>query len=311
VTGTSPPAGAAGTASAAAQPAEAAEAELLGSEQVAEFVANGFLRFDALVPDELNKACLEELAAADAADRAGREPALDAGSSAGLALAQCFAKAPAIRSLLGLPRVRGIIASLLGPDPIYDHHAVHVRLPGEHSQQLHADAIIDTRLSFDIQLMYFPHDVPADMGGTLLVPGSHLRRVNEHDIARYQNLLGQITYFGPAGSVLVLHHGLWHCGRRNSRPQARYMFKLRLNPATDQVRRWAAEDLADDSVRRAVRTILRARQPWYEASTGRLELVNRIGLWRHLTGMPAFDLDYWMGRLENGVAPSLLDVLPG
>jgi ectoine hydroxylase-related dioxygenase (phytanoyl-CoA dioxygenase family) len=207
--------------------------------------------------------------------------------------------------------VRGIITSLLGPDPVYDHHAVHVRLPGEPSQQLHADAIIDTRLNFDIQLMYFPHDVPADMGGTLLVPGSHLRRVNEHDIARYQNLLGQITYFGPAGSLLVLHHGLWHCGRRNSRESARYMFKLRLNPATDQVRRWAVEDLDDDSVRRAVDAILRTRQPWYEASTGRLELVNRVALWRHLTGMPGFDLDYWVGRLENGAAPPLLDALPG
>jgi hypothetical protein len=307
MTGTSPSAGATGAASPPVRP----EPELLGSEQIAEFVANGFLRFDALVPGELNRACLEEMVAADAADRAGEQPALGTGNRAGLALAQCFRESAAIRGLLALPRVRGIITSLLGPDPVYDHHAVHVRLPGEPSQQLHADAIIDTRLNFDIQLMYFPHDVPADMGGTLLVPGSHLRRVNEHDIARYQNLLGQITYFGPAGSLLVLHHGLWHCGRRNSRESARYMFKLRLNPATDQVRRWAVEDLDDDSVRRAVDAILRTRQPWYEASTGRLELVNRVALWRHLTGMPGFDLDYWVGRLENGAAPPLLDALPG
>jgi hypothetical protein len=307
MTGTSPSAGATGAASPPVRP----EPELLGSEQIAEFVANGFLRFDALVPGELNRACLEEMVAADAADRAGEQPALGTGNRAGLALAQCFRESAAIRGLLALPSVRGIITSLLGPDPVYDHHAVHVRLPGEPSQQLHADAIIDTRLNFDIQLMYFPHDVPADMGGTLLVPGSHLRRVNEHDIARYQNLLGQITYFGPAGSLLVLHHGLWHCGRRNSRESARYMFKLRLNPATDQVRRWAVEDLDDDSVRRAVDAILRTRQPWYEASTGRLELVNRVALWRHLTGMPGFDLDYWVGRLENGAAPPLLDALPG
>jgi hypothetical protein len=309
MTGRSQRAETAGAATAAETGAQGAE--LLGSEQMAEFVANGFLRFDALVPGELNKACLEEMIAADTADHAGVRPALDAGNRAGLALARCFAGAPAIRSLLALPKVRGIITSLLGPDPVYDHHAVHVRLPGELAQQLHADAIIDTRLSFDIQLMYFPHDVPADMGGTLLIPGSHLRRVNEHDIARYQNLLGQISYYGPAGSVLVLHHGLWHCGRRNSRESARYMFKLRLNPATDQVRRWAADDLADDSVRLAVRSILRARQPWYEDSTGRLELVNRIALWRHLAGTPGFDLDYWVGRLENGAAPSLLGALPG
>lgn len=286
-------------------------AELLGSEQMAEFVAKGFLRFDGLVPDELNRACLRELVEAEAMAPPGIRPPLDAGNAAGTPLALCFPQAPAIRNLLGLPRVRGIITSLLGPDPLYDHHAVHVRLPDEPSQPLHADAIIDTRLQFDVQLMYFPHDVTEDMGGTLLIPGSHLRRINEHDIARYQNLLGQVSYAGPAGSVLVLHHGLWHCGRRNRCRSARYMFKLRLNPATDQVRRWAVGDLADQSVRLAVRDVLRAREPWYEASTGRLELVNRIVLWRHLVGEPGFDLDYWLGRLENAAPPSLLDVLPG
>lgn len=303
---TGPPAAAQGSG-----PARAPGQELLSSEQMAEFVARGFLRFDGLVPDELNRACLRELVEAEATVPPGTRPPLDAGNAAGMPLALCFPRAPAVRSLIALPRVRGIITSLLGPDPLYDHHAVHVRLPGEPSQPLHADAIIDTRLQFDIQLMYFPHDVAEDMGGTLLVPGSHLRRINEHDIARYQNLLGQVSYAGPAGSILVLHHGLWHCGRRNRGQTARYMFKLRLNPVTDQVRRWAVGDLADESVRLAVRDVLRAREPWYEASTGRLELVNRIALWRHLAGEPGFDLDYWLGRLENAAPPSLLDVLPG
>jgi hypothetical protein len=292
-------------------PAREAGPELLGSEQMAEFVAKGFLRFDGLVPDGLNRACLRELVEAEAMAQRGTRPPLDEGSAAGTPLALCFPLAPAIRTLIGLPRVRGIITSLLGPDPLYDHHAVHVRLPGEPSQSLHADAVIDTRLQFDIQLMYFPHDVAEDMGGTLLVPGSHLRYINEHDIARYQNLLGQVSYAGPAGSILVLHHGLWHCGRRNRCQSARYMFKLRLNPATDQVRRWGVDDLADESVRHAVRGVLRAREPWYEASTGRLELVNRITLWRHLVGDPGFDLNYWLGRLENAAAPLLLDSLPG
>jgi hypothetical protein len=287
------------------------DAVLLGSREMAEFVAKGFLRFDAVVPDEINRACLEELRSkATAAKTGGRAP-LDAGNEVGLPLSRCFPEAPGIRSMLDLPVVRGVIASLAGPDPLYDHHAVHVRYPGEPAQELHADAIIDTRLRFDIQLMYFPHDVPADMGGTLLVPGSHLRRVNEHDIARYQNLLGQLNYFGPAGSVLVLHHGLWHCGRRNRRDAPRHMFKIRLNPAADQVCQWAAADLTDEAVRRQVVDVLRAKEPWYEAATGRLELVNRIVLWRYLSGEADFDLDRWMGRLENAARPGLLEALPG
>jgi hypothetical protein len=284
---------------------------LLDSGQMAQFVAKGFLRFDGIVPDDINRTCLEEMRAENAAKRAGARSALDSGNVVGLPLSRCFGEAPGTRSLLDLPVVSGIITSLAGPDPFYDHHAVHVRYPGEPSQELHADAIIDTRLRFDIQLMYFPHEVPTDMGGTLIIPGSHLRRVNEHDVSRYQNLLGQLTYAGPAGSLLVLHHGLWHCGRRNRQDGPRYMFKVRLNPANDQVRCWAAGDLADEAVRQDVLAVLRAKEPWYEASTGRLELVNRVALWRYVTGEPDFDLDHWLGRLENASQPSLLDSLPG
>jgi hypothetical protein len=289
----------------------AAPPALLDSVQVARFAAKGFLRFDAVVPPEVNDACLEEMVAEGAARRSGKTSTLEAGNRAGLPLAQCFAKAPGARSLLQLPVVAGIITSLVGPDPLYDHHAVHIRYPGEPGQHLHADAIIDTRLHFDIQLMYYPHDVPDDMGGTLIIPGSHLRRVNEFDVARYQNLAGQLNYSGPAGSILVLHHGMWHCGRRNHRDTPRYMFKLRLNPTRDQVRCWDASDLADEAVRSQVLEVLRTKEPWYEEPTGRLELVNRAALWRYLIGQADFDLDYWLGRLENKSDPGLLEKLPG
>jgi Phytanoyl-CoA dioxygenase (PhyH) len=294
-----------------AGPAGDAGVPLLDSAQVALFVARGFLRLDEVVPAEVNETCLQEILADEAAGTTGAPSALKAGNSVGLPLSRCFPEAPGIRLMLQLPVVHGVIQSLVGPEPKYDHHAVHVRRPGEPAQQLHADAIIDTRLRFDIQLMYFPHDVPEDMGGTLLVPGSHLRRVNEHDISRYQNLAGQLTYFGPAGSILVLHHGIWHCGRRNERDVRRYMFKLRLNPATEQVRCWDTRDLADEGVRRRVLDVLRAKEPWYEAATGRLEIVNRAVLWRYLSGQADFDIDHWLGRLENAAQPSLVEKLPG
>lgn len=45
--------------------------------------------------------------------------------------------------------------------------------------------------------------------------------------------------------------------------------------------------------------ILSTPEPWFEYATGRLEYVNRIKLWRYLTGDEAFDIDYWLTRLEN------------
>ena len=257
---------------------------LLTSTQMATFVAAGFLRFDALVPDELNHAPMREL-----------EQGLQAGP-AGMPLAQAYPTSSAIGRILRLPEIQGIIASLVGPDPLFDHHAVHVRAAAEsHAQPLHADAIIDTRLPFDIQLMYYPHDVPLEMGGTLLVPGSHLRRVNETDVGRYQNVRGQIPLVCTAGTVLALHHGLWHCGRQNKTGRTRYMFKIRLNPTVRQVRLWNTDDLDDLQIPR----ILAQQYPWYEQATGRLEIVNRSKLWRFLTGDDTYDTDYWLTRLEN------------
>lgn len=273
---------------------------LLNSRQMAHFVADGYLRFDELVPNEINAAVMAEI---DAGTIHG-EPA-------GTPLSDCY-RDSAIRQMLDLPEIQGVIHSLVGPNSLFDHDAVHVREPMEgKAQGLHADSIIDTRWEdFDIQIMYFPHDVPLEMGGTLLLPGSHFRRVNEHDIAGYQNMLGQIPMVCKAGSILVLHHGIWHCGRQNRTPQRRYMFKVRLNPSVPQVRLWNTEDLeegyadhqelyAGKGHENDIQTILGKRHPWFEYASGRLEVVNRIKLWRFLTGDDNFDVHYWLTRLEN------------
>lgn len=281
---------------------------LLDSKQMATFVARGFLRFDELVPDELNQAVMAEI-------DAGTIQAAPAGTP----LSQCYPAPSAIGQMLRMPEIEGVIQSLVGPDPLFDHQAIHVRQPRQGSAQgLHGDSIIDTRMHFDIQLMYFPHDVPLAMGGTLLLPGSHFRRINEMDIARYQNFRGQIPMVCKAGTILVLHHGIWHCGRRNETDQVRYMFKVRLNPRVRQLRLWNTDDL-DESTRKHkaiftrdtnavedIQTILGRQEPWFEDAAGRLEVVNRIKLWRFLTGDNNFDVHYWLTRLEN--MPENLDL---
>ncbi len=272
---------------------------LLSSKQMAQFVAQGYLRFDGLVPDAINQAVMAEI------DAGGID-----GAPAGTPLSECY-QGSAIRQILDLPHIQGLIHSLVGTDPLFDHDAVHVREPNEgKAQGLHADSIIDTRTHFDIQIMYFPHDVPLEMGGTLLVPGSHFRRINEMDIARYQNLLGQIPMVCEAGSILVLHHGIWHCGRQNKTNRRRYMFKVRLNPQVRQLRLWNTDDLPEDYADHLeifagkgnledIQSILGRGEPWFENASGRLEIINRIKLWRFLTGDDNFDVHYWLTRLEN------------
>ena len=275
------------------------KAHLLNSKQMAEFVARGFLRFDELVPTEINSRVMRDI-----------DNDAIIGSPAGTPLSQCY-QGTSIREMLDLPQIQGLIQSLVGEEPLFDHDAIHVREPNEgKAQGLHADSIIDLRRHFDIQIMYFPHDVPLEMGGTLLLPGSHFRKVNEADIAAYQNMRGQIPMECSAGSILALHHGIWHCGRQNQTDRRRYMFKLRLNPAVRQLRLWNTDDLDEGyrdhqeifvgrRGRGNVQDILSQREPWFEEASGRLEIVNRIKLWRFLTGDESFDVHYWLTRLEN------------
>ncbi|CAM5675115.1 hypothetical protein STANM337S_07215 [Streptomyces tanashiensis] len=259
--------------------------ELLNSVQMARFVASGSLRLDAVVPAEMNAEGLAVLA-----DGVPPVPY-------GTPLSDAYAQGSFVRRLLELPQVAGALRSLVGPEPWVDHHFVHAREPhGGTAQALHGDAIIDVRPdAFDVQLMYYPQAVTLEMGGTLSVPGSHLRRTNESDTGRYQNLRGQDRLVCPAGTVVFLHHGIWHGGRRNDSDTLRYMFKIRFNPRVRQRRLWDTSDLHDPQVTAE----LDAMFPWYEGATGRLERYNRILLWRELTGDDGFDLDHWVTRVAN------------
>ncbi|MFJ9123907.1 phytanoyl-CoA dioxygenase family protein [Streptomyces sp. NPDC102340] len=259
--------------------------QLLSSVQMARFVAHGSLRLDAVVPPELNDQAVDVFEAGIPA------------APYGTPVPKAYPDGSFARRLLELPAVAGALESLVGPDPTVDHHAVHVREAREGTAQpLHGDAIIDVRPdAFDVQLMYYPQDVTLDMGGTLSVPGSHLRHTNETDTGRYQNLRGQNRLTCPAGTVLLMHHGIWHGGRRNDSDIRRYMFKIRFNPTVPQVRLWDTSDLDDPAVGDELRHVF----PWYEPATGRLEIHNRIRLWRALTGDDTFDLDHWVTRVSN------------
>lgn len=255
---------------------------LLNSKQMAQFVADGLLRFDELVPDELNRAACAEMEAGVLRGKAG-------------APMDELWQDLAIGQVIRLPAIQGMINSLVGPGSLYDHHAVHtVNANHEHGQIWHADAIIDTRMHFDVQFFYFAHDTPREMGGTMFLPGSQYRRVSESDIARYQNFLGQMPMVCKAGTVAVAHHGIWHCAQPNLTDNKRYMFKLRLNPAVRQKKLWNTDDIDDAEIP----GLLNANHRWY-GNEVRLEAVNRIKMWRFLTGDDNFDLSYWLSRLEN------------
>lgn len=298
--------------------------------QMARFAARGFLRFDGVVPESLNAQFLREAGEVPdtgndmqvgkllaATMRRSQIPEVNAGTP----LAAAYAPGSALAQIFRLPVVRGAIDSLVGPDPTFDHHFLHITFPDRYyaaggksnvSQHTHQDSTIDPRTrAFDIQVMYYPHAVTDTMGGTRFIPGTHLRKVSEVAIGRYQNIRGQQHVVCAAGTLLFLHHGVWHGAGVNRADRVRYMFKLRINPTVPQVRLWDTGDLPAGTAQRAiffrksapdpetVDSILMASEPWFEQDTGRLEYINRIRFWRQLTGDPARDVDYWLSRIEN------------
>ncbi len=285
--------------------------------EVARFVAEGFLRFDALVPDELNRRVVAELgplATVKVPQALGVPPESDPleRPASGTPLSRCYPPPSALGEMLRLPAVQGIVESLVGPDPLYDHDFVHVLPAGsEYRQHLHVDAIVDSAdPSFDVQLFYFPEEVAAGAGGTRFVPGSHLRRTRAEGVSRYQHLLGEQQYAGPAGTVMVFHHGLWHAGQPNPSQRTRWMYKIRLNPQVPQVRLWNTDDLDaqhNDPTDHTFATMrfegvghaLRQMQPWQQGHEARYELVQRVRLWRYLSGDDRYDVDYYLTRLEQ------------
>lgn len=290
----------------------------LTTREMARFVVDGYLRFDALVPEALNARAIAEMRRVlptklarfgpDVPD----EPAGLRQPATGTRLSACYPPPSALGEILRLPAVQGIVESLVGPDPVFDHDFVHFVPAGSpFRQHLHVDAIIDAaEPSFDVQLFYFATAVRPGEGGTRLVPGTHLRRVRAEGISRYQRIRGEQQFAGPAGTLLVAHHGLWHAGQPNPGERERWMYKIRLNPRVPQVRLWNTADLAalqndardhvfatvaPDSVGR----ILRRRHPWQRGHEERYDLRQRALLWRYLSGDPRFDVDYYLTRVER------------
>ncbi|HIL97723.1 MAG TPA: phytanoyl-CoA dioxygenase [Pseudomonadales bacterium] len=293
-----------------------------------EFASRGFLKLDSVVPDAINQQFLSDIGHVDGLDVAHpRDHYRDVMATstipvvnAGVPLSDAYPADSALGKLLGLPLVTGAIQSLVGRRPLFDHHFLHIAFPprfnggtAQVSQHTHQDSTIDPRRSFDVQLMYYPHEVTKDMGGTRYIPGSHLRIVSEASIGRYQNILGQQHLTCNAGTLLFMHMGIWHGGGSNRSENMRYMFKVRICPTERQVRLWDDSDLPEDHNRQRpifwtgvqdpqhLHSTLTTPEPWFEADTARLEYLNRIRFWRYLLGDNSFDADYWLTRVENEI----------
>ena len=306
---------------------------LLTDNQMAEFVSKGYLIFNNIIDNKINKKFLSEIGHTSTSlnekntDQAwlaehyneimktSKIPLVKAGTP----LKKAYKKNSALNDVINNPVLSGAIKSLVGDRPKLDHHFLHITFPSKYyhdanqkiSQGNHNDCVIDSReKTFDIQLFYFPTAVEKNMGGTRYIPGSHFRMVNEMAIARYHNIRGQKHVVCPAGTVIIFHHNIWHGAGINNSKKIRYGFKIRLMPTQKQVKLWTNKTYKNNHEEEAlywnrgveknsIKEILQKTEPWFEADSGRLDILNRIRLWRHITNDKNFDAAYWLTRIEN------------
>jgi hypothetical protein len=267
----------------------------LSAVEMARFVADGCLRLEGIVPEGLCAEMLDEMQTGFTPTAFGARLDSPEARWPGTSVDALWGPETTFGRVLRVPRIRGLIESLVGPEPAYDHHYVHVLEPRHaRAQAWHADAVIDMRWAFDVQLFFFFHDTSREMGGTMVLPGSHLRRIHEGEIGRYHNIVGQLPMVCPAGSLLVCHHGIWHCGQPNFTDRRRFMLKLRLNARVPQQRRFDTTEARSA----AVYEILHRDHPW-QGIDGRLDLMQRTKLWRYVSGDDDYDVEYYLTRLEN------------
>ena len=242
---------------------------LLTSTQMASFIAHGYLRFDNIVPLSLCKMCLKEI------------PQFNGYLSVGMPFEETWPKDTALGEIFRIPVLKGLIRSLVGPNPLYDHHGPHLTNAGElKGPDTHQDSVTDFRENyFDIQLSFFFEDTPNEKGGTFFIPGTQFRNVRTSEIDIYQHMRGKISVICTAGTGFVWNSRVWHGARSNRTKNPRYMYKLRLNPSQPQIGLFNTSDLNNP----AVENILKTKHGW-EDTDYIYELLKRFKLWYYVSG---------------------------
>ncbi|MGF1623635.1 MAG: HEAT repeat domain-containing protein [Alphaproteobacteria bacterium] len=197
---------------------------LLDDDQVAHFLANGYLPLQPSLPASFHAEVFETFLGL-----AGRDSDNDTGNN-------ILPVVPAVYRLFEDPVVKGALDSVLGPDNyfLHPHRALHSNPPGSPPQVFHHDTYwgykrkVHNHHPWWVMIMYYPQDIYPAIGPTGVVPGTHMIAQRLDDIAQIE-----IPAEGPGGTCMMIHFDLWHRKMQNLTDLDRYMLKcqfVRLRP---------------------------------------------------------------------------------
>ena len=186
-------------------------ATLLDDRAVVNFVIHGYHLLELDLPAGVN----ERIAAALDSMR----------SNPGDAITDAL---PALHQVLYHPLVQGALTSLAGEDyEVMEHRHWHCKEPGIPYMHWHQDGKNRRGAGLDRFLgLYYPADVTADMGPTIIVPGTHFRNAPTDRMRTYTNIRGQVPLVVKAGTFAITHYDLWHGTAANRSRHRRHMIKF-------------------------------------------------------------------------------------
>lgn len=191
---------------------------LLSDDEVMSFVIRGYHLVEADFPAGFNESVYADLS--QLSDNPG-DGILD--------------RVPKLYQVWDHPKVKGALISLLGEDyRMSGHRHCHVNPPGSRSQGWHQDGVNQRHHQVRVVLaMYYPQDTPAEMGPTVILPGTHFRNAPTDRMATYANIREQVALTVKAGTVAITHYDIWHAATSNQSDKTRFMLKFLFNRASE------------------------------------------------------------------------------
>ena len=133
-----------------------------------------------------------------------------------------------LNEIMAHPKLTGAIKSILGDDYEFNaHRHWHCKQPGSGHMHWHQDSVNNRNRSIEHCLaLYYPEEVTADMGPTMILPTTQFRNAPSDRMRHYYNIKGQVPIVVPAGTVAITHYDLWHGTAANTSKKKRHMMKF-------------------------------------------------------------------------------------
>ncbi len=185
--------------------------DLLTDIDVVNFLVNGYHLLKSNIPAQLNAQIAKRL------DTLEYNP--------GNAISDVV---PELWQVIQNPRVKGILVSLLGKNyEVMGHRHWHCKHPKTNYMAWHQDGTNNRDKGIDKLLgLYYPTNITAEMGPTIIVPGTQFRNAPTDRMATYTNIRGQVPMVLKAGTIAFTHYDLWHGTAANHTSIKRHMIKF-------------------------------------------------------------------------------------